>query len=47
MNTLRSWVVAKVQVPVKAKLWVGAFVPESDGKHDKTTFETTPKKRGH
>jgi len=39
--------VAKVQVPVKAKLWVRNFMPKSEGKHNKTALKTTPKKRGH
>jgi hypothetical protein len=39
--------VAKVQVPVKAKLRVRDFMQKSEGKHEKTTLKSTPKKRGH
>ena len=39
--------VAKVQVPVKDKLWVRAFMSQSDGKHEKNQAQNTPKRRGH
>ena len=39
--------VAKVQVPVKAKLWVREYVFKSEGKHEKNQAQNTPKRRGH
>jgi hypothetical protein len=38
--------VAKVQVPVKTKLWVREFVPVSEGKHVKTILILPHKKKG-
>jgi hypothetical protein len=39
--------VAKVQVPVKAKLWVRELVPVSEGKHVKTILILPHKKKAH
>jgi hypothetical protein len=36
--------VAKVQVPVKAKLWVRELLFKSDGKHEKTKLKPCHKK---
>jgi hypothetical protein len=36
--------VAKVQIPVKIKLWVRDLIHNSEGKHQKTKLESLQKK---